>query len=57
MKLEKFSRYNVELRNMRQDRMEYEFTLDDQFFTELEVSDIHKGNVEACLTVRKALGA
>ncbi|HJC93564.1 MAG TPA: DUF177 domain-containing protein [Candidatus Phocaeicola excrementigallinarum] len=42
---------------MRQDRMEYEFTLDDQFFTELEVSDIHKGNVEACLTVRKALGA
>ena len=42
---------------MRKDLCEYKFSLDDQFFTDIDAPEVHKGKVEVNLVVKKNFGA
>ena len=42
---------------MRQDSCEYECTLDDRFFTDIDAGDIQKGHLNVRLSVKKTIGA
>ena len=55
--VEKLDLYNIELKNMRKDLCEYNFSLDDQFFALIEAPEIHKGHLDVVLTVKKSYGA
>ena len=54
--LEKLDLYKIDLKTMRKDLAEYKFTLDDQFFTDIDAPEIQKGNVEVTLVVKKNFG-
>ncbi len=54
--LEKLSTYKVELKNMTADVCTYEYQLGDQFFADLEVPELQKGDVTVNLTVKKTSG-
>lgn len=55
--MEELDIYNVGLRDMRQDSCEYEGTLDDRFFTDIDAGDIQKGHLNVRLSVKKTIGA
>ena len=55
--LEKLDLYKIDLKNMRNDLCEYKFSLDNQFFTDIEAPEIQKGNLEVELKVKKSVGA
>ena len=46
-------KYYVELRNMRAEKADYRFLLDDAFFTAMGGQEVHGGNIDVALTVRK----
>ena len=52
----KLSKYKVELKNMLTDTCEYEYQLDNQFFTDLDSLEIQKGKLNVSLKVRKTSG-
>ncbi len=49
-------RYQIELKDMKADSAKYEFTLDDQFFADLDAPEVQKGNLKVELNVRKTAG-
>ncbi len=55
--MEKSSQYVIDLRNQQTDQATYEWKLDDQFFSAVEATAVHKGTVNAMLTVRRTAGA
>jgi uncharacterized metal-binding protein YceD (DUF177 family) len=48
--------YNVELKSMKTDVMEREFTLTDKFFADLEAPEVQKGDLTVDLEVRRTSG-
>ncbi len=52
--LGKFGKYKVELSGMQADSAEYEFTLDNQFFMDLDELEVQKGKLVVSLEVKKA---
>jgi uncharacterized metal-binding protein YceD (DUF177 family) len=48
--------YRVDLKNMQQDVQEYEYLLDNQFFTNIGGEDIQKGKIRARLKISKKAG-
>jgi uncharacterized metal-binding protein YceD (DUF177 family) len=55
--LGKFDLYKVDLKGMREDVLQHEYLLDNQFFTNIGGEDVPKGKVRAELTVTKIAGA
>lgn len=53
VKVGKLNTYKVELKNMRDDSCLYEYTLDNQFFTNIEAPDIREGSLTVTLSVKK----
>ena len=53
----KLAKYKVELRNMREDACSYVYELTNQFFTDIDASEIHKGHLDVQLKVKKSIGA
>lgn len=51
------TKFNIELKEARQDAVKYEFLLDDSFFAEIEGSDIQRGTIRSTVTVKKTSGA
>lgn len=51
--LGKFDKYKVELKNMKADSAKYEFTLDNQFFVDLDGPEVQKGKLTVELNVKK----
>ncbi|MCC8146306.1 MAG: DUF177 domain-containing protein [Bacteroidales bacterium] len=49
----KFDTYKIDLKGMQQDTQEYEYLLDNQFFTDIDSEEIQKGKVKAFITVTK----
>ena len=49
-------KYYVELRNMTAERADYQFLLDDAFFAAIGGQEVHGGNIDVVLTVRKMAG-
>ena len=54
--LGKLDIYKVELKNMREDSAKYEYTLDNQFFADIDAPEIQKGKLKVDLSVKKSLG-
>ena len=54
--LGKFDKYKVELKNMKADSAKYEFTLDNQFFVDLDGPEVQKGKLTVELNVKKTSG-
>jgi uncharacterized metal-binding protein YceD (DUF177 family) len=54
--LGKLDIYKVELKNMREDSAKYEYTLDNQFFADIDAPEIQKGKLRVDLSVKKSLG-
>ena len=54
--LGKLDTYKVELKNMREDSCEYEYTLDNQFFANIDAPEIQKGKLKVNLKVKKSMG-
>ncbi|MDR3340385.1 MAG: DUF177 domain-containing protein [Candidatus Symbiothrix sp.] len=52
----KFDLYKVDLKNMQQDIQEYEYLLDNQYFTNIGGEDIQKGKVKVSLKVVRKTG-
>ena len=42
---------------MREDACSYEYELTDQFFTDIDATEIHKGRLDVKLDVKKSVGA
>ena len=49
--LGKFDKYKIELKNMKADSVKYEFTLDNQFFVDLDGPEVQKGKLAVELNV------
>ena len=54
--LGKFDKYKIELKNMKADSAKYEFTLDNQFFVDLDGPEVQKGKLAVELNVKKTSG-
>ena len=54
--LGKFDKYKIELKNMKADSAKYEFTLDNQFFVDLDGPEVQKGKLTVELNVKKTSG-
>lgn len=54
--MSKFDLYKVDLKGMQQDTLQYEYLLDNQFFTNIDSEVIQKGKVNVSLTVTKTGG-
>jgi uncharacterized metal-binding protein YceD (DUF177 family) len=54
--LGKFDLYKVDLKGMQQDVQQYEYLLDNRFFTNIDSEDIQKGKVNVLLTITKTAG-
>ena len=54
--LGKFDKYKIELKNMKADSVKYEFTLDNQFFVDLDGPEVQKGKLTVELNVKKTSG-
>jgi uncharacterized metal-binding protein YceD (DUF177 family) len=52
----KFDLYKVDLKGMQQDVQQYEYLLDNPFFTNIDSEDIQKGKVNVRLTITKTGG-
>ena len=52
----KFDKYKIELKNMKADSAKYEFTLDNQFFVDLDGPEVQKGKMPVELNVKKTSG-
>ena len=46
-------KYIIDLKGMQGDSAEYEFLLDDSFFSEVNASEVHKGKLQASLWVER----
>jgi uncharacterized metal-binding protein YceD (DUF177 family) len=53
----KFDLYKVDLKGMKSDIQEYEYLLDNQYFTNIGGEDIQKGKINASVTITKTAGA
>jgi uncharacterized metal-binding protein YceD (DUF177 family) len=51
--LGKFDLYKVDLKNMKQDTLELEYLLDNQFFANIDGEDVQKGKVKVSLKITK----
>ncbi len=51
--LEKFESYSVDLKNLTPGVHEYEYFLENKFFTDIEGDQVHNGRIHASLTIRK----
>ena len=51
--LGKFDKYKIELKNMKADSAKYEFTLDNQFFVDLDGPEVQKGKLAVELNVKR----
>jgi uncharacterized metal-binding protein YceD (DUF177 family) len=51
--LGKFDLYKIDLKGMQQDVQEYEYLLDNAFFTNIGGEDVQKGKVNVSLTIAK----
>ncbi|MCL1939016.1 MAG: DUF177 domain-containing protein [Candidatus Azobacteroides sp.] len=49
----KFDLYKVDLKSMQQDVQEYEYLLDNQFFTNIDGEDVRKGKINVKLVITK----
>jgi uncharacterized metal-binding protein YceD (DUF177 family) len=55
--MEKTNQYVINLRDQKTDQATYQWELDDNFFSAVEATTVHKGKVNAMLTVRRTAGA
>jgi uncharacterized metal-binding protein YceD (DUF177 family) len=53
----KLEKYDIDLKTMEVDEKEFTYSLDDDFFAALETQDIKRGQVEACVHVKKLAGS
>lgn len=53
----KFDKYKVDLKGMQSDSAHYEFSLDNQFFADVDSEDVQRGKVHVVLDVRRTSGA
>lgn len=56
MVLGTLNKYKVELKNMVSDTCEYKYRLDNQFFTDIDSTEIQKGELDVTLKVKKTSG-
>ena len=54
--MDKFGKYKVELKNMKESSCSYVFDLADQYFTDIDSSEVSKGKVHVALEVKKLTG-
>lgn len=50
----KFNLYKIPLRGLSEGSQTYEYQLDDQFFRNIDSTEVQKGNVHVALTVKKS---
>ena len=55
--MKKTSQYVINLRDQKVDKAVYQWTLNDEFFSTLEATEVQHGLVEAKLTVQHTAGA
>ena len=49
----KFDKYKIDLKGMREDHKQYEFLLDNTYFTHIDGPDVQKGKVTVVLDVKR----
>lgn len=49
----KFEEYRIDLKGMRTDSCQYDFLLDDEFFADIEGSEVQRGKVRVTLVVKR----
>ena len=49
----KLEKYKIDLKGMRTDTCQYEFLLDNQFFADVDGSEVQKGKVHVALAVKR----
>lgn len=52
----KLGTYKIELKNMTENSADYEFSLTNQFFADIDAPEIQKGKLQVQLNVRKTMG-
>ena len=56
MVMRKLDAYKIDLKGMKDNTYSCEYVLDNHFFSEIDAPEIHAGNVNVALTVRKTAG-
>ncbi len=56
MVVEKFDAYRIDLKGMKENTYSCEYALDNRFFSDIDAPEVHAGNVNVTLTVRKTAG-
>ena len=51
--LGRLDKYTIDLKGMQGESAEYEFLLDDVFFSEVNAPDVHKGKLRVSLFVER----
>jgi uncharacterized metal-binding protein YceD (DUF177 family) len=55
--LGKFDKYKIDLKGMKEDVANYDFLLDNTFFSDIDSPEVQKGKVNVALTVKRTSGA
>ena len=55
--MEKHTQFVIDLKGQATETKDYRWTLDDEFFRQVEATEVQRGEVEVQLTVRRTSGA